>query len=407
VIAVRRAEAVARRAERRAAGDTVPDECDRAFIVTRAEAAELLTSELLPPSIYTTDSGVLNMPELEAIAAGLRRIPSVFWQVERPALRIPSDLRYNRVEGASASVGVGIDFGRLTADAELGMGTGDRRLRGELGITRPGSALHSRAAGYLRLASVDAASRPFSLGSSLNALLLGRDEHEYFRTAGAELIAAPGDARMQWYDVRLFAERQSAATKHTDFSVPHMIDDDRLFRDNFAADAADQLGATARLRISSGLNPRAFRGAAELELHGETGDYTFVRPALRLQSSLPLGPFALTTQLAGGSSFGGAPAQRDWLLGGSATLRGYPFATVRGEAFWRGRAELGFGGAAARLSVFGDIGYAGDRRDLFDARPLRSAGVGISVLDGLLRLDLARPLDGGRWRVHAHFERTP
>jgi hypothetical protein len=407
VIALRRAEAVARRAERRAAGDTVPDECDRAFIVTRVEAGELLTSELLPPSIYATDSGVLNVPELEAIAAGLRRIPSVFWQVGRPTLRIPSDLRYNRVEGASAAIGVAMDFGRLTADAELGMGSGDRRLRGELGITRPGSAMHARAAAYSRLASVDAASTPFSFGSSLNALLLGRDEHEYFRTAGAELIVAPGDARTQWYDVRFFAERQSAVSKHTDFSVPHLIDDDRLFRDNFAADAADQVGATARLRTSGGLNPRAFRWAAELELHGETGDYAFVRPTLRLQSSLPLGPFALTTQLAGGSSFSDAPAQRDWLLGGSATLRGYPFATVRGEAFWRGRAELGFGGPAARLSVFGDIGYAGDRRDLVDARPLRSAGVGISVLDGLLRLDLARPLDGGRWRVHAHFERAP
>jgi hypothetical protein len=57
--------------------------------------------------------------------------------------------------------------------------------------------------------------------------------------------------------------------------------------------------------------------------------------------------------------------------------------------------------------VFGDIGYAGDRGHLFDARPLRSAGVGISVLDGLLRLDLARPLDDGGWRVHAHFERAP
>jgi hypothetical protein len=407
VLAVRRAEAAARRAERVAAGDTVPAECDRAFMVTRAEAEDLLTSELLPASLYATDEGVLDLSELEAIAAGLRRIPSVFWQLDRPRLQIPSDLRFNRVEGAAGAVGVRMDFGRLTADGEVGIGTGDRRLRGELGVTRPGSDVHTRAAGYSRLAAMDAAGTPFSLGSSLNALLFGRDEHEYFRTAGAELIIRPGDARVPWYDVRLFAERQSAVQKNTDFSVPHLIDADRLFRDNFTADAADQLGATARLRTGGGVNPRALRWAAELELHGETGEYGFVRPVLRLQSNLPLGRFALGTQLAGGSSFGDAPAQRDWLLGGSATLRGYPFATARGEAFWRGRAELGYGGAALRLSVFADVGHAGERTTLFDARPLRSAGFGISLLDGLVRLDIARPLERGRWRVYAHVERAP
>ena len=407
IAAVRRAEREARRAERIAAGDSVPERCDRAFIVTRAEADELLNSELLPASLYSAGGGVLDLAELEAIAAGLRRIPSVFWQLERPRVQIPSDLRYNRVEGASAAVGVRMDFGRLTGDAELGFGAGDRRLRGELGVTRQGRGLDTRAAAYSRLTTMDGTGPPFSLGSSLGALLLGRDEHEYFRGEGVEVILRPGDARAQWYDVRLFAERQSAVAKNTDFSVAQVIDDDRVFRDNFTADAADQLGATVRLRTSRGLDPGALRGAAELELHGETGDYRFVRPAVRLQTSLPLGPLALTTLLAGGSSFGPAPAQRDWLLGGSATLRGYPTGAARGEAFWHGRAELGYGGAALRLSVFGDVGYAGARSDLFDARPLRSAGVGISLLDGLIRLDAARPLDSGPWRLHAHLERRP
>ncbi|MEX1182461.1 MAG: hypothetical protein WEF86_04445 [Gemmatimonadota bacterium] len=404
VTAVRRAERAAERLEREMAGDAVPGECDRTFIVTRAEADELLASELLPGSIYSAGEGVLDLSEVEAIAAGLRRIPSVFWQLGTPQLRIPSDLRYNRVEGASVAIGARMDLGRILADAELGIGTGDRRLRGELGVTRPGSALHARGAAYSRLAAMDSAGNPFSLGSSFNALFLGRDEHEYFRTAGAELIVRPGDARAPWFDVRLFAERQTAVEKHTDFSVSQMIDDDRTFRENFVADAVDQLGATVRLRTSGGVDPGAFRWATELELHGETGDYAFVRPALRLQSTIPLRRFALTTELAGGSSVGDAPAQRDWLLGGSSTLRGYPFAAARGEAFWRGRAELGYGVASIRIAAFGDVGYAGDRRDVFEARPLRSAGVGISVLDGLVRLDLARPLDGGRWRMHVHVD---
>jgi hypothetical protein len=401
ITAVRREEQQARRAERIAAGDSVPEQCDRTFIVTHAGAAELLDSDMLPASIYADDSGVLSLPELEAIAAGLRRIPSGLWQLQGPGLRVPSDLRYNRVEGASAAVGMIMDFGRLSADAELGIGTGDRRLRGEVGVTRPGTATRTRIGGYSRLASMEAHEESGSLGRSLNALLLGRDEHEYFRAAGVELIVQPVPARTPWYDLRLFAERQAGVEKNTDFSVRHLINEDHVFRPNSAADPADQLGATLHLRTSHGLNPRAVRWAAELELHGEIGDYAFTRPGLRLNASQSIGPILLATEVAGGSNFGDAPAQRDWLLGGSATLRGYPAASIRGAAFWRARAELGTGLPFFHLYVFGDAGHAGPRRDLFDARPLRSAGVGLSLLDGLVRIDVARPLDGGRWRLHA------
>jgi hypothetical protein len=53
-----------------------------------------------------------------------------------------------------------------------------------------------------------------------------------------------------------------------------------------------------------------------------------------------------------------------------------------------------------RLSLFGDAGWAGDGADLWDARPLRGVGIGVSLLDNLVRVDLARGLGGGGYRLH-------
>lgn len=394
------------RAARAAEGlEPLPDaaECDRTFIIDTPDDSMLLASELLPASIYSGDAGVLGLAELEAIASGLRRIPDALWQLRSPTVLVPAAVRYNRVEGLFASAGALMDLGVLTLDAAAGMGTGDRRLRGELGITRTGTAALARVAGYSRMAAMDGTTAPFSIGSSLNALMFARDDHQYFRTAGAEAVIQPAAARSAWYHLRMFAERQRAAGKQTDFSLPHVFESDRLFRPNFTADAADQVGATLTLRTSGGLDPNAFRWATALELHGEMGDFGFTRPALRLQASLPFGRFALGTGIAGGSSFGAAPAQREWLLGGASSLRGYSAATLRGEAFWHARVELARGMPYARVAVFGDIGHAGPRSGLRSARPLRSAGLGFSFLDGLFRIDVARPLDHGSWKLHTYF----
>jgi hypothetical protein len=58
--------------------------------------------------------------------------------------------------------------------------------------------------------------------------------------------------------------------------------------------------------------------------------------------------------------------------------------------------------------VFGDIGWAGDRTNWSRiGRPLSGAGAGLSILDGLLRFDVARgiqPADQRRIRVETYVE---
>jgi hypothetical protein len=70
---------------------------------------------------------------------------------------------------------------------------------------------------YRRLGSANDFADPFSFGSSLSALLFGRDEGFYYRALGVELTGARNDSTSG--TVRLFAEHDSDARKKTNFSL--------------------------------------------------------------------------------------------------------------------------------------------------------------------------------------------
>jgi hemolysin activation/secretion protein len=84
------------------------------------------------------------------------------------------------------------------------------------------------------------------------------------------------------------------------------------------------------------------------------------------------------------------PVQSYWYLGGPATLRGYDGAATTGNAFWRARAEIANQWPAARVVLFSDVARADARERLSLANALASVGVGVSFIDGLFRVDLAR-----------------
>ena len=111
--------------------------------------------------------------------------------------------------------------------------------------------------------------------------------------------------------------------------------------------------------------------------------------------------------MSGGSSLGDLPSERRWYMGGAHTVRGQrPDTAVSGDAFWLARLELGGRFQAARPVVFGDIGWTGSRERLGEiGRPLSGAGVGLSVLDGLVRVDLSRGIHPGhRIRLDTYVE---
>ena len=339
---------------------------------------------------------VISEGELRQIGDALGVLPQKPWDyrpdLPRGVSALVSNLRYNRIEAVSIGIAGKVDFGRLNADALVRMGIADRRLNFEAGLTRPTSSGSIRLGVYQRLAAANPDVQPFSVAGSLSSLLLQRDDGEYFRTRGAELKIGTGPTG--WWDLRLYGERQRTASVSTEFSLPHVFNSSHLFRPNLTTQDADQYGAALGLRRSKVLS-RVLLIGGEMDLSGETGDYRFGRGSVTVNTNItPAGPLALGLEAAAGTSTGTVPVQSFFYLGGPATLRGYDGAAIAGPAFWRGRVELGNSFPAARVILFGDIGWAGPRPQFTTGRSLIGAGVGASFLDGLIRMDLGRALRG-------------
>ena len=60
---------------------------------------------------------------------------------------------------------------------------------------------------------------------------------------------------------------------------------------------------------------------------------------------------------------------------------------------------------AVRITAFSDIGWAGPRADFSRGKPLIGAGVGASLIDGLVRMDLSRAMRSPTgWRFDLYFD---
>jgi hemolysin activation/secretion protein len=79
---------------------------------------------------------------------------------------------------------------------------------------------------------------------------------------------------------------------------------------------------------------------------------------------------------------------------------------MNGSAYWLTRTEIGKTIQGARPLLFTDIGWVGDRSRMGDVgRPMSGVGVGVGMMDGLIRFDVARglyPLK--QWRVDMYLE---
>jgi len=366
-------------------------------------------SAALPPSIYDAGDelfGAKERDQLIAQALSMGAQPPLFKALPPPSIAYgPSLMRYNRVEGLS--VGASIDQqlgGGYDASALARFGFADREPNLELTLTRTNltDSIHLR--GYNRLVSASDWGNPLSFGSSVSALLFGRDEGFYYRASGAELAGSRdasfgGGTRFEW---RAFVEQERTARPHTTFAV-----NGADFPPNLIAEKAVYGGVGGRILHEHGLDPRGLRLLTDLRFEAATGDSVYGRAALDFTASHGLGPLAGSLTLAGGGSVGALPPQRRWYLGGSQTVRGQsPDTAQSGNAFWLTRAELGTNNPAFRPTIFGDLGWVGDRTRISDVgRPMSGVGAGVSFLDGLFRFDVARGLyPRKQWRVDLSVE---
>lgn len=356
------------------------------------DSAALISSAVLPPPFGSANDTLISEGELQELTRGLGQLPAAPWQfqVRRPRWGLA---RYNRVEGLGLGARGEVDLGRLRLDGRAYIATTDGEPDLQAGVLHETDAARLRFAGYRRLAGVDPTARSLGIGNSLGALLLGRDDGDYFRATGAELTVVPPVTLPQRFTIRLYAETQRRALKRTDFSVPHALHDIHVFRPNITADSADQFGASLTLRTQRGIDPAIPQWTAEVTVDGSVGTYRFGRASSTVRVSAPLGPnLAGAVELAGGMADGVVPVQSLWYLGGPGTIRGYGGNASRGDAFWRARLELANRWPAARVVLFADAGRAGPREQLSLARSLAGVGVGASFIDGLFRLDLSRAI---------------
>ncbi len=362
-------------------------------VVIPEDTLSLLTNPALGEPILQMGD-VISADELEQFAREIGAIPTDPVRAQVQGL-MPGGLvgnlvrnsRYNRVEALSVGLNGTLPAGAFILDGTARIGVADLVPNGELGATLPRRGSRWRLGAYRRLAAANPDMKPFGTIASLSALLLQRDDGEYFRSLGAELTVGPA-AGAAW-GVRLYGERQRPAEVETQASLPRLFSSGQRFRPNLVADSADQAGLTVHLRATRALGASTHVGG-ELAGGGEVGDFDFGKGMLTLRGTTVLGRLAVGVEGAAGTSSGGLPVQSRFHLGGPATLRGYTGGVIRGEAFWRGRFELGTRNPAVRLVAFTDAGWAGPRADFSRGRPLVGVGGGVALLDGIIRLDLSR-----------------
>lgn len=356
------------------------------------DTAVLAHSPELPKSIYDDGEEIFGTSERDAlIAEALTLGAQPGFVPQKPVFTYGLGLtRYNRVEGLSTGIAARQSLGAgYTGHALARIGIADLSPNGELSLSRSNGRNMIAVGAYRRLASANDFADPFTFGSSLSALLFGRDEGYYYRSLGVELTGARGDSASGTW--RLFAEHDGDARKKTDFSVAKTFGG-KGFSDNIDATNGKVIGLALERHASHGLDPHGLRTFGRIALEGAAGDFDYSRAMLEATVSHGLGrrlDGAIT--VGGGTSGGSVPVQRLWYLGGTQTVRGQRAGAAIGDAYWMARAELGSSFVGARPVIFGDLGWAGSRSDWKDpGRPLSGVGVGVSFMDGLIRFDVAR-----------------
>ncbi|NNF29295.1 MAG: hypothetical protein HKN73_18865 [Gemmatimonadetes bacterium] len=383
----------------------------RSLLIAPQDRESVTTSPDLPPPIWEEAAAFPSDEQLEEYVQSLADLPaptvqgipwSFNWGWARPDL-----VRYNRVEGPALGGKYEAALGgpySLTASGFFGFS--DLQPKARLNLQRSTVLRRLTLGVYRENVATDPAGGYLGFGNTLDAFFFGRDNGEYFRSTGVDFAWSPPVGARDSFRFRAYAERQEQLDVETSFAFFHMFDSGWRFRPNVLAADADEVGGELRISPWWGGDPSG--GQIGLELYGQGGrwwadadevtrDYGRASAVLRGAYSLADGRWRAGFETGAGTTWGQAPLQRAWFLGGAQSLRGYPASVAVGTSFGRGRLEIARSfDEVGSLSLFGDVGWAGNRDDIDSSDLLYSVGLGGSLLDGLIRFDLSQGLTGPR-----------
>ena len=318
--------------------------------------------------------------------------------------RFADAFRYNRVQGVALGVGAttwpsAVDFLRLQGTVRYGFADGRLNLRGSAIRESPGGRW--TLSGYREVAAVKGGAEVGALANSVNAFLTGHDDAEYLQATGGAIR----HERSLGYGTELaldlsVEEHDDAPTEATSF-INDLLGGNGEFPDNPDVRSGWFVGGGASLGGVVG------RASWRLALDGLTGEGS---SAGRLfgRWRQPLGGVrGVTLEAAAGTSLGDSIPQALFRVGGTSSIRGHDYGVTRGRTFWVARADWSAFelGDAVRAVVFADAGQAGEL-DALDSRPVfAGAGIGLSLLRGMARIDLSVPYapDVGSLRIDLVF----
>jgi len=375
-------------------GASVPGEVR--YVLPR-DRTVLYESDQLPPPVWEDGTGFASRDELEERFATLTALPraplsqtpySFRWGLQRPDL-----VRFNRIEGLSVGGRLQLrpntPIGPLSATVTGRLGYADLEPNGRVDVTRETLERRITVSAFHELAAIDEDARHLELGNSLMGLFFGRDDGDYYRRTGGSVTWTPASARRRTFRVVGYAEYQEPTFRETDFAVFRSWKDDFDFRPNLAAEEGWDVGGLVVLSPWWGTDPRLAQGGLEVRLRGGTGLTDYGRGSVVGRGVLPLGSdYRAAVEVGAGASVGTPSSQRLWYVGGPRSLRGYDPRIMGGESFGRARGEVGRLFAIGTVSAFFDYAWAGDASTFSLGDGFYSVGGGLSLVDGLLRLDV-------------------
>ncbi len=374
---------------------------------------ELAEEGLAPVSMARLDA--------EARAAARTRLAGRLPRLRLHADRFSSVLRANRAEGlflgGGASFSPSPPWPKLEALAGVGglAGAGERRGSATWRAAWRAGGADFRMEAFVRQLR-DLGPLPGAAGAvNTVATLFGRDYTDPWFARGGRATVEFGAGEESSVRLSLFRERHDA----TGQALVEAAVGQAVFRPVRAVEEGVLAGAEAEYarrwggRGSWGAQTAASAGAARW--NGVRLGKLGVRAEVQLASQ-DLDRRAMA-KFAAGATSSSAPAHLLHFLGGAGTLPGHPFRDYAGSRYWlaRGEASVGLvpGWVSARL-IAGAGAVSGlpaklraeampESRGGWRLQPSRGpkgyAGVGLGLLRGLLRADVAWGLPGGRMEL--------